>query len=306
MFDLIVVGAGPAGLSACYHAKELGLDYVCFERERVANTLLTYPHGKDIQYYPANVEVIGKLPLPKGKARDTLNAWQRFAKDEKLNIRVEEVTGIKSDGNFEVTTSKSAYESKFVLLAIGVQGAVRKVPIECDTPERVCYSLKDPGGCKGMKVLVVGGGDTAIEHALLMRKAGADVTISYRKPSFFRLKEANQKALDGSGIPVIFNSNVVKADCDGAVLRITEEGKPEELKTLPVERVFVFAGTIPAVEFLTKIGLKLENNKPVYNEEYETNIPGLFIAGDLTKEPLIKPAINHGVKIVDEIKSRLA
>jgi thioredoxin reductase len=305
MFDVVIVGAGPAGLSACYRAKELGLKYICFERERIANTLLTYPHGKDIQYYPANVEVIGKLPLPKGKAKDTLIAWQRFARSEKLNIREEDVTDIKKDGTFRVTTNKGGYESKFVLLAIGVQGTIRKVPIECDTPGRVCYSLKDPGECKGMKALVVGGGDTAVEHALLMRKAGADVTISYRKPSFFRLKEANQKALDASGISIIFNSNVLKAGCHGVVLEIAEEGKPGETRTLPAEKVFVFAGTIPATDFMTKIGLKLENNKPVYNGKYESNIPGLFIAGDLTKEPLIKPAINHGVKIVDEIKSRL-
>jgi thioredoxin reductase (NADPH) len=301
MFDIIIIGAGPAGLSACQRAKEQGLNYICFEKDHVASTLLTYPHGKDIHYYPANVEVIGKLPLPEGKAEDTLKAWQEFAKD--YNIKeYEETTDIKKEGGiFKITTPKGSYDSKFVLLAIGVQGSLRKLEIDCDDLSKIIYRIPEPAAYRGKKVIVVGGGDTAIEHAILLKEAGADVTLSYRKPEFFRLKDVNQKAIAESGIPLVFNSNVKCLKGREAVLDVN--GSEE---SCPADCLAVFAGTIPATDFLTKIGLKLENNKPGYDEKFESrDIPGLFIAGDLTKQPLIKPAINHGVLIVDEIKKRL-
>jgi putative YpdA family bacillithiol system oxidoreductase len=302
MYDLIIVGAGPAGLSACYEAKERGLEYLGLERNTVANTLETYPHGKDIHYYPANVDVMGHLPLPEGKAEDTLRAWQEFAKE--LNIKEkEEVEEIKKEGEtFKVITCNGQYESKFILIAIGVQGTVRKIPIDCDDEKHVCYKIPEPKDYHGKKVIVVGGGDTAIEHALLLRDAGATVTLSYRKPEFFRLKDVNREAIDASDIQVIFNSNVKCIKGGKAVVDISGETKEIE-----ADAIAIFAGTIPATDFLEKIGLELENNKPKYDPEtLESNIPRMFIAGDLTKQPLIKPAINHGVQIVDEIAGRLS
>jgi thioredoxin reductase len=277
------------------------LKYVCFEKEHVASTLLTYPHGKDIHYYPAMVQVIGKLPLPEGKAEDTLKAWQEFSKQ--LNVKEsEEVTDIKKEGDkFKVTTSKGSYDAKFVLIAIGVQGSVRKVEIECDDA-KMLYRVPDPKSLHGKNVIVVGGGDTAIEHAVLLKEAGAKVTLSYRKPEFFRLKDVNEKAIKESGIHIIFNSNVKSIKGGKAILDVNGQ-----MQEVPADCAAVFAGTIPATDFLTKMGLKLENNKPGYTTTFESvDIPSLYIAGDLTKQPLIKPAINHGVLIVDEIKKRLS
>jgi len=305
MHDIIIVGAGPAGLSASLHAKELGLDYLTIEKEKVANTIWTYPPGKPVQYYPAGVEVVGNLPLPEGKTEDVIAGWQKFAKDAELNVKEHEgATNIVKqggeDGTFKVETDKGAYEARFVILAIGVQGTVRKVPIECDEEDKVCYALRKPEMFAGKSVIVVGGGDTAIESAMLLKDAGADVTISYRKPEFFRLKDINKKNLEKSGIPVIFNSNVKELKGDEAIVDVN--GEP---KTVDCDYCLVFAGTIPPTDFMTKIGLELENNKPKYNSEYESNVPGLFIAGDLTKEPLIKPAVNHGYKIVETVAKRL-
>ncbi len=302
MFDVIIVGAGPAGLSASHQAKELGLEYVCLEKEKVANTLLTYPHGKEIHYYPANVEVIGALPLPEGLTTGTIKAWQEFAKD--LNIKEkEEVTEIKKEGDsFKVTTNKGEYEAKFIILAAGVQGAPRKVPIECKDDSKICYHISDPKSMGGLDVLVVGGGDTAIEHAVLLKEAGANVTVSYRKPEFFRLKDVNREAIEKSGIPCIFSSNVKCLEEGKAILDV--DGKDKEIKA---DKLAVFAGTIPATDFLEKIGLKLENNKPNYDAESleSVDVEGLYIAGDLTKQPLIKPAINHGVQIINTIAEKL-
>jgi thioredoxin reductase len=229
-------------------------------------------------------------------------AMKEFSKQ--LNVKEsEEVTDLKKEGDkFKVTTSKGSYDAKFVLIAIGVQGSVRKVEIECDDAKNVLYRVLDPTALQGKNVLVVGGGDTAIEHAVLLKEAGAKVTLSYRKPEFFRLKDVNEKAIRESGIPLVFNSNVKSIKSGKAVLDVN--GQTQEV---PTDCAAVFAGTIPATDFLTKIGLKLENNKPGYTTSFESvDIPGLYIAGDLTKQPLIKPAINHGVLIINEITAKLS
>jgi thioredoxin reductase (NADPH) len=303
MYDIIIIGAGPAGLSASLRAKELGLNYLCIEKSEIANTIKTYPPGKPVSYYPANVDVLGDLELPAGTTEDVISGWQEFARREALNIHEsEEVESIECGDNFNVTTNKGEYEARFVLLSIGVQGTPRKVPIDCKNEDSLCYELRKPGEFKGKNVIVVGGGDTAIESAILLKNAGANVTLSYRKSEFFRLKEVNQKAIAESGIPLIFNSNVLSLNQIKKIAVMDVNGEREEI---PAETVFIFAGTIPPTDFLEKIGLKIENNKAMYSAEYESSVPGIFVAGDLTKEPLIKPAINHGYKIVETVAKRL-
>lgn len=301
MFDLVIVGAGPAGLSAAKKAKEKGLCYACFEKELVANTFYDYPAGKHVHYYPANIELIDEFPLPEGTPCDIISEWSRLAKDLDVSEHEEVIDVNKLADTFEIKTNKGEYEARFVIIAIGVQGSPRKVPIDCDCPEKICYKIPQPKDYAGKKVIVVGGGDTAIEHAILLKEAGAEVVISYRKPEFFRLKEANQKAIDESGIEIIFNSNVLSFSGGVAVLDI--DGVRREIEA---DNIAVFAGSVPATDFLSRAGLELEANKPKYDPEtYESNVSGMFIAGDLTKQPLIKHAINHGVIIVDEIRKRI-
>ncbi len=245
------------------------------------------------------MQIPSDIPLPK-TPEEAIKAWRSIAKN--LNVKEhEELVDVRREGDhFEVKATSTSYTSKYVLLAIGIQGQIRKLPIRGES-ERVLYQIPDPHKYKKKRVLVVGGGDTAIEHALLLKNAGADVVISYRRDSFFRLKDINQRNLEESGIPVIFNSNVLEIHHGAATLDVSGRKKQ-----IPADFVAVFAGTVPPTQFLEKIGLKLENNKPVYNQNtYETSVSGLFIAGDLTKQPLIKPAILQGLQVAEEVARRL-
>jgi len=298
--DVIIVGAGPGGLSAGLKAKELGIDYMILEKSSIASTLLGYPPGKDVKAYPEELIAKGKLPIAHRPTQEIVQEWEDIAKDNELFILYEEVLDIKGqEGNFTVITNNSKYVCKYVILAIGVQGTPRKICV--DAPEgKVHYCLDSCKKHEGENVIVVGGGDSAVECALLLHEAGANVTISYRKPKFFRVKPINLERLEKSGIPAIFNSNVTCLECGEAVLDVN--GKQQKVKT---DDIFVMAGTIPPKDFLASMDIEIENNKPKTGENCETNRKGIFAIGDLGKFQLIKYAINHGYEVVEDISKRL-
>jgi len=289
MYDLIIIGAGPAGLSAGLHAKELGLNYLILERKRIANTIADYSDDKPVLDYPKNVEVLGNLEFHEMEREELLEKWSKTA--ESLNIKFEEAIGIS--GNYTVKTKNNEYEAKFVVLATGVQGRPRELDVE--GKEKIKYKFEDVSNCN---VLIIGGGDSAAEAAVKLSEK-CNVVLSYRKPDFFRMKPENVEKIKNSKVDIILESEVCKVNPDQVCLN-TKEGKKDVL----ANHIFAFTGNILPSEFLEKLGLKVENGKPVYDEKYEAK-QNFFVAGDLTKEPLIKNAINHGFKIVEEIKKRL-
>ncbi|MEM0372493.1 MAG: NAD(P)-binding domain-containing protein [archaeon] len=287
-YDVIIIGAGPAGISAGLRAKELGLNYVVFEKTSVASTIKNYPDEKPVLDHPKNAKVLGPIDFREMTKKELVDELEKKAKQ--LNIRFEEVKSIS--GDYVVETNKDRYEARFVVLATGVQGT----PVKLNIPgeEKAKRKLEEVRDCD---VVVVGGGDSAVEAAVALSKK-CNVTLSYRKPEFFRVKPENMKKLEKSKVNVVLESNLKRID-DGHVHLITREGEKE----IPADRVFIFSGTVAPADFLAKLGVPLENGRPVYGDNYEAK-KNFFVAGDLTREPLIKNAINHGYKIIEEIARR--
>ena len=309
IYDLIIVGAGPAGISASYYAKQKGLNYLCFEKTKIASTVCDlYPHGKHLFSVPSELEIFEgsfkNVKEEKPTREELLEYFRSFVKEKDLNIQFPEVvTEISKNDLFEVNTDKGSYQGKKMILTTGNQACPRKLGLPGEDLDKVFHKLCEPKDYQNSKIVVVGGGDSAIEAAVMLSNPELhnEVILSYRKPEFFRLKENNaeniKKADKNGSVKVIFNSNLKEIKEKEVLIDI--EGKTE---TVPNDSVFIFIGSECNTDFLEKIGLELENLKPKYNPEtYETNIEGLFVAGDLTKEPLIKNAIRHSKEIVEKL-----
>lgn len=288
-YDVVIIGAGPAGISAGLRAKELGLNYVILEKSSVANTIRNYADSKPVLDHPKNVALLGTIAFHEMTKKELMSEFEKKAKE--LNVRFEEATGVS--GSYVVETNKNKYEAKYVVLATGTQGT--HVSLNVPGEEKAKRKLEDVRNCS---VVIIGGGDSAVEAAIELCKT-CNVTLSYRKPEFFRVKPENIAKLKASDVKVELESSVARID-DGHVHLVTRSGEKEA----PAHHVFIFSGSVAPADFLAKLGVPLENGRPVYNESYEVK-PNFFVAGDLTREPLIKNAINHGFKIIGEIAKRM-
>ncbi len=309
--ELVIVGAGPAGIAAGVRAKREGIDVLVIEKDEPLWIIReVYPEGKPILKHPPDFNMPDDLWFENMCSKEEfIRHWEKPVSElgDSLHTHETVVSIKKANDRFVVKTTKSEYQAKFVVLAIGMRGRPRKLGVPGEELEKVSYSLKNPGQYKGKKCLVVGGGDTAAETAILLAQAGADVTISYRRERFFRLKEENlQKIeeLENKGIiRVVFNSNVTRIGHKTVWLSI--KGKDEELM-IDNDYVFVCIGSIPNKEFLSEMGLKLDNTyKPVVDENMETNIKGIFVIGDLSQTPLITHAVNSGWQVIEVVKERM-
>ncbi|MGA9294708.1 MAG: NAD(P)-binding domain-containing protein [Ignavibacteriaceae bacterium] len=259
-YDLIIVGAGPAGISASLAAKKNNLKYLTVEQDNLGGTVFNFPRAKVIMTSPMDLPLYGKVKLSETSKSELLDMWDDILIKNKIVIKeqekVEEIQ--KLNNHFEVKTSKSVYKSRFVLLSIGRRGSPKKLGIPGEQKVKVYYRLLEPELIKETKVLVVGGGDSAIESALLLTGENNEVTISYRGNNFSRIKPGNldkiSKAESEGRVRIIFNSNVKEIKDTSVVLAINEMEEVEEIKN---DLVYIFAGGILPTEFLEKIGIKI-------------------------------------------------
>ncbi len=255
--DLVVVGAGPAGFAASLQAMEYGLNCVTLEQEVLGGTVAHYPRGKIVMTAPTYLPMIGEVPFRETTKEVLLDFWTRAAATTGVCInygeRVEEV-GVEEDG-FLVRSNSASYRTRSVLLAIGRRGTPRKLGVPGEESERVVYRLIDPEQYRGCRILVVGGGDSALEAAIAVAGAGAaTVTLTYRGDAFSRAKQANReriKALqDSNSVRVAFNTEV-RTIVDSAVM--LEVAGEEEY--LPNDTVIVCAGGVLPRAFLEAMGV---------------------------------------------------
>ncbi len=297
MFDVIIVGAGPAGLSACLEAKKNNLNYLCLEQNKIANTIRNYPKGKKIQkdYMGVSLEKEGELFFEEVSREELIEKWERIVHEEKLNIKENDnVLDIKKeDETFKVIANSGEYKTKNVILAIGRMSSPRKLEVVGEDQNNVFYRLDDPGEYSDKNILVVGGGNSAIEAALLLSKKNK-VTLSYRKSELFRLTNENQEGIaKNENVNVIFESNV--EEINGKEVSLNIKG---EIKKLEFDYVFILVGFNLPTEFLDRIGVEV-------GEGIESNIKGIYLIGDIKEVKNITHAINDGKKAIEVLKNGL-
>jgi len=262
-FDLIIVGCGPAGISASLQAKKEGLSFVSIDQEDLGGTILSYPRQKLVMTQPVEFPLYGKWRLREVQKEQLLEFFTRLFDDVGLKINQSEKVNeiVKEDTSFKVVSPKGEYHAQRVLLTIGRRGSPRKLGVPGEKSDKVFYRLLDPEKLHDVKILVVGGGDAAIESALaLAEQPGNVVHLSYRQEAFFRIKEGNrsriEEAIGNKIVQTLFESQVKKIDPDTVYLE--QDGK--EI-VLPNDFVFVFIGGELPTEFLKKIGIEFSQKR---------------------------------------------
>lgn len=258
--DVVIVGAGPAGLAATLGAMEKKLRFVTLEQEdSLGGTVYHYPRNKIIMTQPVVLPLVGKARLGEISKEALLAFWQdivdRFGIEISFGQRVEKITA--TQGGFVVKTDRGEYRSSTVLLAIGRRGTPRRLGVPGEDLPKIVYRLVDPAQYRGRHVLVVGGGDSAIEAAVaLAAEEGATVTLSYRGEAFGRVKPKNRERLAAAQemgrLRVMLESTVNRIDARYAYLECGE------LVRLVNDAVIVCAGGILPTPMLKEIGIRVE------------------------------------------------
>lgn len=258
-YDLIIIGAGPAGISASLQAKNYGLNAIVLEQDSLGGTVYNFPRAKIVMTSPMDLPCYGKVKLFQTSKSELLSLWKEVI--EKNGIIIKEHCKVDSIGKkneqFVITTLHGdKYTSNKVLLAIGRRGSPRKLGVEGEWMEKVAYKLLEPELIKEKNILVVGGGDSAIESALLLAEDNK-VTLSYRSDNFSRLKPKNaeniNKAIENGLVITLFESNVINIIPDKVEIRV----KDGETLTLANDLVYIFAGGELPTQFLEKSGIKI-------------------------------------------------
>lgn len=259
-YDVIIVGAGPAGFAATLGAMKHNLRYRTVEQDSLGGTVYQFPRGKLVMTQPATLPIVGKVRFRETSKEKLLDFWQQV-KDKtgaqfSFGERMETI--LPNGKGFHVKTNKGTYHTGSVLLAIGRRGTPRKLGVPGEELPKVVYRLIDPEQYRGQHVLVVGGGDAALEAACsIAEEQGTTVTLSYRSESFSRAKEQNRQrveALSKAGrLKLMLPSNVKRIHADK--VDIDYNGK---IVSLANNGVIICAGGILPTPFLKEIGIEVE------------------------------------------------
>jgi thioredoxin reductase/Pyruvate/2-oxoacid:ferredoxin oxidoreductase delta subunit len=258
VYDVLIVGAGPAGISASLRAIERNLNYLTVDEGEMGGTVAKYPRQKLVLTSPVEFPMYGKFKKLEISKEELLAFWNGVLRRVDFKFRKgEKVEDVQKgeDGMITVATPKNRYRAHAVVLAIGKSGSPRKLGVKGEELPKVMYRLIEADHYVNKKILVVGGGDSAVEAAMgLAHQAGNQVTLSYRKEAFSRLKERNSQRIADcmrtKKVQVIFHSIPVEFKPDSAIL---EAGG--ELREIPNDYVWIFAGGEPPTAFLKKIGV---------------------------------------------------
>jgi thioredoxin reductase (NADPH) len=321
--DLIIIGAGPAGLSAADAARQEGLRYLVIEKGTIADTIRLYPVGRTLFSTPNELEMYEGALKPcreKPTREELLSHYIHFVLDNDLNINADEsvldVQQLEPE-RFLVHTNKHDYEASRILFAIGAMAHPRYLKIPGEELPKVHHLFVEPYAYIRKDALVVGGGNSAAEAALFLAEEGARTTLAIwredwenRDPKAGAMKHwvrsPLEKEVEAGRLRVVLYKDVISIT-EPDVTLTTEDG---ETLTIPNDVVFVLIGSDADLTLLKKLGVRTEPGKltemPVYDPEtFETNVAGVYVAGHFTHARHIKAAIDVPRRIVPLIAQSL-
>ena len=316
-FKIAIVGSGPSGLSAAARAAELGESHVLLEAEQhCADTIYKYQKGKYVMAEPSVLPLRSPISFAAGSRETILDAWNNELRQYKVNVRYgAQVTGISGQkGTFTLKLRDGAtLEAAAVVLAIGLQGNLRKLGVPGENLDFVYYQLDDPEAYEDETIVVVGAGDAAIENALALARQNRVVLIN-RNEEFARCKEANLQlvlaAIRDGKLDCRYQTvaTSVEAVPSGAHPGVFNAKSPAGLEPIECDRVIARLGATPPRKLVESFGVRFPNDDPAavpqLSETYESNVAGLYILGALGGYPLIKQAMNQGYEVVETILGR--
>tara|TARA_Y100000739_G_scaffold5858_1_gene5245 strand:+ start:1461 stop:2420 length:960 start_codon:yes stop_codon:yes gene_type:complete len=314
-YDVCIIGAGPIGLNCAIEAIKSNLTYLIIDKGCLINSLYNYPNNMTFFSTSDKLE-IGNVPFISHNSKPTkseaMEYYRRVSSSWKLKLNLyEEVIDIKNDGNFKIITSKRDYSAKNVIIATGFYDLPYKLNIPGEDLKKVKHYYDDPHPYFGMKIAIVGAGNSAVDVALeTFRKGCKEVSMVIREPKLnsnikYWVKPDIENRIKEKSIKAFFNSRITK---------ITD--KKIELNTknkkIVLENDFVLAmtGYQPNFNFLKKVGIKIgtdKNKTPIHNKKtMETNISGLYLAGVIcgglkTNKWFIENSRKHSINIINHI-----
>lgn len=262
LYDLLIVGAGPAGISASLRAAERKLNYLTLEQSDIGGTVSKYPRQKLVMTSPVEFPMHGRFKKVELSKEDLLEFWRKVLKRADFKCRTgEKVENIAKgdDGIFRVTTKTAEFRARHVILALGKAGDPRKLGVKGEELPKVMYRLIEADHYVNKKILVIGGGDSAVEAAMgLASQVGNSVTLSYRQATFSRIKDRNnqrvQEFIRKGKLKVLFNSKPLEFKTDSVILEVNGAKQ-----TIANDYAWIFAGGEPPTAFLKKIGVGFAN-----------------------------------------------
>ncbi len=346
MFDLLIIGAGPAGITAAFEAKKAGLEYLVIEKGLIGNTVYNYPVGLTVFSTINELEITdgGLQPAREKPTREELLSYYvRFVLEHDLNIQTEETVSDVSKAEppalagvtntqpntasmppahaggsaYLVTTDKGRYESRTILFAMGAMDYPRKLNVPGEDLPKVHDTFRETYPWVKKRALIVGGGNSAGEAALFLAGEGADTTLAIFRKDWenndpkqgcikYWVKQPLESELKNNCLKLFFLGNVIEIREDSIVME-NEDGGQEILLN---DVVFVLIGSDADLTMLKNLGVETEHGKacevPIYDSEtFETNVPGIYVAGHFTNHRHIKGAIDAAKILVPILKERL-
>lgn len=323
MFDLLIIGAGPAGISAAFEAQKLGLNYLVIEKKLIGNTVYQYPIGLTVFSTVNELELVEGTLKPareKPTREELLSYYVRFVLENDLNVQTEEeVTNVEklNENQFRVTTNKGIYESKAVLFAIGAMEYPRKLGVKGEDLPKVHHLFRETYPYVKKNAMVIGGGNSAGEAALFLAQEGANAILAIFREDWenndpkqgcikYWVKQPLEAEISKECLNVYFLKKVVEIREKDIVL----ENEAGEIETFPNDVVFVLIGADAELGLLTNMGVGTKKSRygtiPDYDEEtFETNIAGVYVVGHFTEARHIAGAIQVPRKIIPKIAEKI-